>query len=438
LIQNILFSLYNSIGGAAMSIQSLKHRIQKRMNHKNQKQEYADRGRVSKKKRKELNVTQDEISNGICSISYLSKIENNQIVPSDMYVREIMEKLDIDHDMVSKGIQDKVYVTDIIDAFFYYDDEKMERIYQDIKDIEYNVVINLCKLGYTVYHQLEDDNQYVMMLEHVVNNMSDLEVELYLYFASLYFIFHQKYKVALELIVLYESMTSMDPKLDGMFKELAFHVKHRLHLKVCASDDYHHAMTIYQHHHNVSRIVRLAMEKICQIATEHPQKALTMMDTLKVSLLKQEELDSIHYHKATIFYQLEQYQDATFALKHIDRDSVYYYRKMILLLKICIQEDDQDMIVQIQELLEDISPDRREMNAKIQYHYLLQQSQEDKKEFLRDIAIPFSIKVEDYSGLYQYTMDIMNLCMEHSRYKEATQYFHKYEKEVAKIEKLLY
>lgn len=421
-----------------MSIQSIKHRIQKRMNNKKQKQDYSDIGSFIKKRRKELNVTQDEISNGICSISYLSKIENNQIVPSDFYVREIMEKLDIDHAILSKGIQDKGYVDTIIDAFFYLNDEKMEQLFEDIKDIEYNVVINLCKLGYTVYHQLEDDNQYVMMLEHVVNNMNDLEVELYLYFSSLYFIFHQKYKVALELIVLYESMPSMNPKLDGMFKELAFHVKHRLHLKVCASDDYHHAMNIYQQHHNVSRIVRLAIEKINQIARENPQRALMMMDTLKVSLLKQEELDSIQYHKANIFYQLEQYQDATFALKQIKQDSVYYYRKMILILKICIQEDDQDMIVQIQNLLEDISPDRREMNAKIQYHYLLQRSKEDKKDFLRDIAIPFSIKVEDYTSLYQYTMDIMNLCMDDSRYKEATQFFHKYERELAKIEKLLY
>lgn len=408
------------------------------MSNKNQKQDYSDIGSFIKKKRKELNVTQDEISNGICSISYLSKIENNQIVPSDFYVREIMEKLEIDQDVLRKGIQDKKYVKDIIDAFFYLDDDKMDRLYEDIKDIEYNVIINLCKLGNTVYHQLEDDNQYVMMLEHVVNNMSDLEVELYLYFASLYFVFHQKYKVALELIVLYESMPSMNPKLDGMFKDLAFHVKHRLHLKVSAGDDYHHAMNIYQQHHNVSRIVRLAIEKINQIATEHPQRALSMMDTLKLSLLKEHELDAIHYHKARIYYQLDQYQEATFTLRHIEKSSLFYYRKMILLLKICIQEDDQDMIEQIQTLLQDISPDRREMNAKIQYHYLLQQTVEDKKDFLRDIAIPFSIKVEDYSSLYQYTMDIMTLCVDTSRYKEATQFFHKYEKEVAKTRKLLY
>ena len=79
-----------------MSIQSLKHRIHKRVNMRRFKQDYSDIGSLIKRKRKELNVTQDEISKGICSISYLSKIENNQIVPSDFYVREIMDKLDID------------------------------------------------------------------------------------------------------------------------------------------------------------------------------------------------------------------------------------------------------------------------------------------------------------------------------------------------------
>ena len=54
-----------------MSISSLKHRIHKRMELQKYKQDFSDIGSFIKRKRKELNITQDEVSNGICSISFL-------------------------------------------------------------------------------------------------------------------------------------------------------------------------------------------------------------------------------------------------------------------------------------------------------------------------------------------------------------------------------
>lgn len=420
-----------------MGLQSLKHRVQKRVEMKKYKQDFSDIGSFIKKKRKELNVTQDEISSGICSISYLSKIENNQIVPSDFYVREIMEKLDIDQTVFATSIQDKRYVNEMIQAIFYCNDEGIKAIYQEIVDIEHNVVINLCKLGYTVYFELDDDNQYVMMLEHVINNMNDLEVELYLYFASLFFVQREKYKTALELVVLYESMPAMDTYLDALFHDLAYQVKHRLHMKTCANDDYHHAMNIYQTHHNVHRMIRLAMGKIVHVGKEHPTKALTMMNTIKLNLLSTREQDQYHYEKARMYVSLAQHNEAIFELKHIEQGSLYYYRKMVLLLELCMMEEDEDMVRHLRQVLADISPDFREMKAKIHYHYLIQETPEDKKEYLRTIAIPFSIKVEDYYTLHHYTKEMMTICINHSRYKEATQFYHKYEREINKIGQII-
>ena len=62
-----------------MGIESLKSKVQKRIHQESIKKDYQEIGTFIKKRRKDLNMTQDMISNGICSISYLSKIENNQI-----------------------------------------------------------------------------------------------------------------------------------------------------------------------------------------------------------------------------------------------------------------------------------------------------------------------------------------------------------------------
>jgi transcriptional regulator with XRE-family HTH domain len=421
-----------------MSITSLKNRINKRVELEKFKQDFTDIGGFIKKKRKELNVTQDEISKGICSISYLSKIENNQIVPNDFYVKEIMGKLQVNEDVFYKSIKDKEYIQKMIEAYFYMDQDKIESLYEEIKDVEHNIVINLCKLGYHVYFHHEDKNQYVMMLENLVNNMSDLDVKVYLYFAALYFMQNEKFKIALEFVLLSRKLHVSHPLLEGLFYELSYYVKQRLLVKNCASEDYYHAMNIFQKYHNVNRIIYLALKKAQVFAKENPRKALQILRTIKVKELSLDIEDFYYYIKAQVLFQLAMYQEATLELKHISDNSHYYLRKMILLLQICQIEDDKDMIDSIKQIVKEYTPEKCEMRSKIYYHYLIQETIEDQKEYLRNIAIPFSIKVEDYDFLEKYTEEVMEICQETSRYKEALQYYKKYQKELDKVKRILY
>ena len=421
-----------------MSITSLKNRINKRVELEKFKRDFTDIGGFIKKKRKELNVTQDEISNGICSISYLSKIENNQIVPNDFYVKEIMSKLQVNEEVFYKSMKDKEYIKRMIEAYFYMDQNEMSRIYQEIKDIEHNIVINLCKLGYHVYFHHEDKNSYVMMLENLVNNMSDLDVKVYLYFASLYFTQNEKYKMALELILLSRKIQMSNDLLDGLFFELSYYVKQRLLVKNCASEDYYHAMNIFNKYHNVNRIIYLALRKAQVLTKDNPKKALNILNTIKVKELPNDIEDFYYYIKAEVLYQLGFYQEATLDLKHIVEGSEYYLRKMILLLLICQKEQDHEMITEIKKILKTYTPSRLEMRSKIYYHYLIQETEDDQKEYLRNVAIPFSIKVEDYDFLHTYTNYVMNICTETSRYKEALGYYKKYQKELDKVKRIMY
>ena len=421
-----------------MSIESLKNRINKRVEIEKYKNDFTDIGSFIKEKRKELNVTQDEISTGICSISYLSKIENNQIIPNDFYVREIMEKLDVDRAIYTKSMKEKEYLQNVINAYFYMDDNSIRLIYEDIKDVEHNLVINLCKLGYIVYSGINDESQYVMMLEHLVNNMSDYEIKVYLFFAAIYFISNRKYKTALELILLNEKLTNNNDLLEGMFYEISYYVKQRLHIKNCSSEDYYHAMSIYSRYHNVNRIIFMALNKAKYLINENPEKALKVLKTIKTELLVEGIRDFYYYTKSQVYYKLERYSDATLSLKKITEESEFYLRKMTLLLRICIKSQDYEMISEIKKILSKYRPNKNEMKSKVFYHYLIQENDNDRKEYLRDIAIPFSIQIEDYDTLKEYTDTVMEICVDNSRYKEATQYYRKYQKEISKIRRILY
>ncbi|MDL2292438.1 helix-turn-helix domain-containing protein [Acholeplasma sp. OttesenSCG-928-E16] len=52
-------------------------------------------GSLIKFKRMESHMTLEETADGICSVSYLSKIENNRIDPTDKYLEPLIKKLDI-------------------------------------------------------------------------------------------------------------------------------------------------------------------------------------------------------------------------------------------------------------------------------------------------------------------------------------------------------
>jgi hypothetical protein len=123
-------------------------------------------------------------------------------------------------------------------------------------------------------------------------------------------------------------------------------------------------------------------------------------------------------------------------LKKIDDTSPYYMRKMVMMVQIAKYNNDYEMIKTIKTELKGYHPTQEEMHDKIMYHYLISY-EEDKKDYLRDIAIPFSIKTEQFVHLDYYIHEIMDICIDTSRYKEATQYYKKYQKELSKIEKIL-
>ncbi len=421
-----------------MSLTSLKNKINKRVRISDYRSDFQEIGSFIKKKRKELNVTQDRISNGICSISYLSKIENNQIVPNEFYVKEIMSKLEVNESFFQKTLDDKLYLNNMIKGIFFLDDELVNDTFKEVEDIENNLVINLVKLGYYVYFNIEDDNQYVMMLENLVTNMNDLELLSYLYFSSIYFISKEKFKTTLEILFLCNKISINNDYLEALISENSYLAKQRLLKKNCSHDDFKNAKEVYNKYHNIKRVVNLSLWEAHYLTEENPEKAIIIVKKIKESLQDVYLHDFYCLVKAKILMAFNYYKDSVLSLNKISNDSNFFYQKMILLYSICKIDNDQGMLEEIKILLQDYNPDKFQLKHKVFYHYLLLNNEEDLKEYLRDIAIPYSIEIDDYYGLKKYTRDVMDICINTSRYKEATQYYKKYQKELDKVDRLMF
>jgi len=421
-----------------MGITSLKNKINKRIKVQETKNDYSEIGVFIKKRRKDLNLTQDIICNGICSVSYLSKIENGQIEPNEMFVREIITKLDIEEDYLKKNLEDKSYLNRVIRNFFYVENDKMRKMYDEIKDIDDNLTINLCKFGYQVFTYNRLSSDMVTLLENLVMNMNDKELKTYLFFTSVYFITHDDYKTSLELLLLSIETDFKDDYLDALIEEYLYYVKQRLLKKNCSLHHYEEASRVYSKFLNNVRSMRLLLNRIKFLSDENPALSSKLLDQVEVSLLAGFNYEYYCFLKAKVYYLLGNTNESVIYLSNIKESSLLFVSKTVLLYEICLLENDEDMLLELRNILDGLQMSKADLKDKVYYHFLTQKDDENRKEYLRDIAIPFSIKTSDYSALKYYVDHIMEICIESSRYKEATQYYKKYSKEIKKVEKILY
>ena len=415
----------------------MRNKIRKRNFYQNQQYEYQDIGSLIKEKRKELKLTQELISNGICSISYLSKIENNQITPNEYFVKEIMTRLDVDEELYKKTIQDREYLKKMIQSVFYKKEEEITTIYRDVVEIEHNMVINIIKLGYISYFELEDNHQYVMMLENLIQNMDDFELKCYLLFAIMIARKRHQFKRSLELIEMSQDITLGDEMIDAMICEYTYVIGQELHIQNTSFKAYNNAVKCYSKYNNYVRLSALRICYLEYLAEENLVKALKEVEILQPVLATVEEQDYVHIIKAKILLRLQRYGESTMTLNNIKDGSAVEFEKLVLLYELCVIEQDLEMKEELSFILDHYKLGKDKIKYKIYYHYLKQQEQDDLKEYLRDIAIPFSLKIHDFTSLKFYTEKLMDVCIQTSRYKEATQHYKKLQKETNRI-KMIY
>src|SRR5690606_40225211 len=90
-------------------------------------------GSILKYYRMKNNLTQSELSKGVCSVSHLSKIESNKYIPHDETINELFKRMGINWE---REVETYEYWTEKLEAFIlhsiYYDLKSMEEVYQEL------------------------------------------------------------------------------------------------------------------------------------------------------------------------------------------------------------------------------------------------------------------------------------------------------------------
>ncbi|PGX50869.1 transcriptional regulator [Bacillus anthracis] len=173
-------------------------------------------------KRLQQKMTQEELCQGICSVSYLSKIENGKIEASEEILQLLCTRLEIavtDLRDVEEDVKGKL--DEWLNALVHLDKPQVERIYEELQGEMKHVldfeIINYYKLLYTRYLMMKRDlpavEEELDKLKKVYKKYSPFQKMLYTYNKALLYSVQYKYTQALEYLL----------KTEAMAKELGYY-----------------------------------------------------------------------------------------------------------------------------------------------------------------------------------------------------------------------
>ena len=83
---------------------------------------YIKIGPYLKELRKKNNMTRSQLAEGICSVSYITRIENGDRCPSSVILRQLTNKLGITPEYLFRAIESpaSLHVQELLDQIFIY------------------------------------------------------------------------------------------------------------------------------------------------------------------------------------------------------------------------------------------------------------------------------------------------------------------------------
>ena len=152
-------------------------------------------GSIIKHHRVKQAMTQKELCEGICSISHLSKIENNSKEVNRETLNMLLERLHIkleDEENNHKRLEQQL--SDFIEAILFQNKGLSTRIYEELKYNEEYISITDMVNTYTLYvfryhsfmGNFEESFRFYKILKKLSNNFSQHEIYLFEYFYAVY------------------------------------------------------------------------------------------------------------------------------------------------------------------------------------------------------------------------------------------------------------
>lgn len=175
-------------------------------------------GNFIKQERLNQNIKQITLSKGLCAVSHLSKIENNQVKPSNQLIKLLIERLNLDWKDLSTE-EEEVFVSFVAnvykDAIQKRDQEKIREILSEITNSAYNFKSMKNYVDYSLYvfrlylivRQNDKISPLVTVLDSIQQQIDGKQD--FIYNLNLGLVFYEEGDYSTSLLMLEKSLPSL-------------------------------------------------------------------------------------------------------------------------------------------------------------------------------------------------------------------------------------
>ncbi|MBP5445845.1 MAG: helix-turn-helix transcriptional regulator [Acholeplasmatales bacterium] len=158
-------------------------------------------GVIIKRRRKDLNMTLEDVTKGICCVSYLSKLEHGTIVPKKYVLNEVLDRLN----MKEENLRSKNEYIDIIQKclieIYYGNFDVIYEYFENISDVESIHYTDIIKAIYhLVVGNLNESEKFINKALVVKQDFAEEELTACILVSALIAEEKHKYKEALDII----------------------------------------------------------------------------------------------------------------------------------------------------------------------------------------------------------------------------------------------
>ncbi len=388
-------------------------------------------GQAIKKARGNLDMTQESLANGICSNTYISKIENNQIEANRENLLLIMEKMNMAPESIVFPEDMVGYLEDSLLYFFYKEKERYAALFKEVEKYEVAVLIQICKLGYHVlmeeYDKAEPINDEIYQY---LDSLEDFGLNSFLLFSCFYNIGIGNFKTAKAIIDRIDVKHHTSGLKSGLYHYANFLIYGNIYRFNKSRESLYHCQHIFFSNEARSRYDDLSAWKSI-FSIYEGEESKTHFDRydyanfcskernyfLLVNLLKSDEQEKI--------------------LQYFDKNQWYYQAGCFIVAKKFLSRDNRNKYEFYLNEIKESSPRNFEDNP-IDFANLLtlfeNGSRMQYKDYLANVCLPYANKIQNLFFMNCLTYEISEILAENKRYKDSLTYIRKNMQKVQSIQ----
>jgi len=379
---------------------------------------YRGIGDKIRRTRLELNMTQETLAKGICSNTYISKIENNKIAVNKEHLFLLMEKMGIPTDKI--GFPEKMVdsLEKAIEYFYFKDLDAYEKLFQDLEQYEFGILIYVVRLGYYVLTEDYDNAKTIYDdMYRYLNSLEDYGFATFLIFGGFYNCGINDFQTARMILESVKDKLRNDEILFSLYSYLEFLVYGNLHLFNQSRDGLEMSKSVIFNYGNCRRVTESMVYTNIFRLYEKQKKERIIFHKEQLTHLS---LSMSNYYLIMLAFSS---RDPNKYLQYLNPDGRYYLTGLFFLARHHYINNEMEQYAALQDIIND---KHYSLKSKIDYGNLLKLSENQEDIYYRDYLInrilPYLIENQNIFFHDMVTRKLQRIFSVSKRYKEAQKY----------------